>query len=273
MTEIFCRHGAPELLLSDRGANFLSDLFTEVCKLLNISNVNTSGFHPQTDGLVEKMNSTVIAMLSKVVETSGRDWDKHLPYILFAYGAAVHASTRESPFYMLYGRDPRLPDATVLSQIPSPYLVDSDDYKEELTTSLTTAWTAAKACIKGAQDKQKRAYDKKAKDHQYKVRDCVMIHLPSAVTAKAWKLVRPYHGPFRVLSVTPSNIEARLVDDPSAESIFVSVNRVRPCYSGVADTSWTGHKKKHRSKKKSTATHPDVKEYTGPATRSRSKDN
>ena len=60
VTEIFCRHGAPELLLSDRGANFLSNLFTEVCKLLNISKVNTSGYHPQTNGLVEKMNSTVI---------------------------------------------------------------------------------------------------------------------------------------------------------------------------------------------------------------------
>ena len=107
VTEIFCQHGAPELLLSDRGANFLSDLFTEVCKLLNISKVNTSGYHPQTNGLVEKMNSTVIAMLSKFVETSGRDWDKHLLYILFAYRAAVHDSTRESPFYMLYGRYPR----------------------------------------------------------------------------------------------------------------------------------------------------------------------
>ena len=103
------------------------------------------------------MNRTVIAMLSIVVETSGRNWDKHLLYILFAYHAAVHDSTRESPFYMLYGRDPCLPDASVLSQIPSPYLVDSDDYKEELTTSLTTAWTAEKACIKGAQGKQKRA--------------------------------------------------------------------------------------------------------------------
>ena len=78
-------------------------------------------------------NSTVIAMLSNAAETSGRDWDKHLPFILFAYHAAVHDSTQESPFYLLYGRDPRLPDACVLSQVSSPYVVDSDDYKEELT--------------------------------------------------------------------------------------------------------------------------------------------
>ena len=57
--EIFCRHGAPEHLLSDRGANFLSELMQEVCKLLSIKKVNTSGYHPQSDGLVEKFNSTL----------------------------------------------------------------------------------------------------------------------------------------------------------------------------------------------------------------------
>ncbi len=72
ITEMFCRYGAPEeLLLSDHGANFISDLFTEVCKLLNVNKANTSGYHPQSDGLVEKMNSTIIAILSKVVEKSG----------------------------------------------------------------------------------------------------------------------------------------------------------------------------------------------------------
>ena len=63
--EIFCRHGAPEHLLSDRGANFLSSLIQDVCKYLNIKKVNTSGYHPQTDGLVERFNSTLINMLSK----------------------------------------------------------------------------------------------------------------------------------------------------------------------------------------------------------------
>ena len=44
--DIFCRHGAPQELLSDRGANFLSEIVLEVCKLLNIKKVNTSGLPP-----------------------------------------------------------------------------------------------------------------------------------------------------------------------------------------------------------------------------------
>ena len=58
--EIFCRHGTPQELLSDRGANFLSNLIHEVCKLLKIKKVNTSGYHPKTDGLLEKFIQTCL---------------------------------------------------------------------------------------------------------------------------------------------------------------------------------------------------------------------
>ena len=62
-----CRHGVPEELLSNRGMNFLSDLILEMCSLLGIRKVNTSGYHPQTDGLVEKLNSTITNMMQKVL--------------------------------------------------------------------------------------------------------------------------------------------------------------------------------------------------------------
>ena len=53
---VIARHGVLEQLLSDRGSNFLSDLVLNICKLLDIKKINTSGYHPQTDGLVEKTN-------------------------------------------------------------------------------------------------------------------------------------------------------------------------------------------------------------------------
>ena len=82
---VVARHGVPQRLLSDRGSNSPSLLVQEVCKLLGTTKVNTSGYHPQCDGLVEKFNSTLINMLSKSVDKYGRDWDVHLPYLLFAY--------------------------------------------------------------------------------------------------------------------------------------------------------------------------------------------
>ena len=62
--EIIARHGAPRVLLSDRGTNFLSKLVAEVCKIFQIQKVNTSSYHPQKHGLVERFNSTLCQSLS-----------------------------------------------------------------------------------------------------------------------------------------------------------------------------------------------------------------
>ena len=126
---IICRHGVPEELLSDCGSNFLSDLVLELCSLLGVKKINTSGYHPQTDGLVEKFNSTLQNMISKVSDKNPTEWDQQLPLLLFAYQSVVQESTKESPFILLYGRDPHLPTGTILQESRTTYLVNhTQDY-------------------------------------------------------------------------------------------------------------------------------------------------
>ena len=91
--EIMSRNEVPAEILSDRGRAFLSGLLEEVQKLLGYHKINTTAYHPQTDGLVERYNRTLIAMLVKVVER-GRDWDEHLPTLV--YRASQQQSTSES---------------------------------------------------------------------------------------------------------------------------------------------------------------------------------
>ena len=95
--EMMSRHGVPSEVLSDRGKSFLSGLMKEVEVLLGYRKVNTTAYHPQTDGLVEKYNRTLTAMLAKTVHSGGPQWDEMLPYVLFAYRASQQASTCESP--------------------------------------------------------------------------------------------------------------------------------------------------------------------------------
>ena len=87
--------------MSDRGSNFLSALVQGVCEVLGVKKVNTSGYHPQTDGLMERFNSTLITMISKCCETAEHDWDEHLQMLLFAYCSSVQGSTKESPLFLL----------------------------------------------------------------------------------------------------------------------------------------------------------------------------
>ena len=142
--KIVCRHGVPAKLLSDRGANFLSELLEEIYRLLGTKKVNTSAYHPQTDGLVERFNRTLTEMLSKTVDASGRDWDRRLPYVLFAYRASIQESTKESPFFLLYGRDVRLPTEAMLNTPRTCYQVDLEDYKTDLVANFSEAWQSAR---------------------------------------------------------------------------------------------------------------------------------
>ena len=83
-----------------------------------------------------------------------------------------------------------------------------------------------------------------ARQHQFKTGDRVIIYMPSAVTGEAWKLATPYHGPYRVVSVTPRNVEARIVNKLDAETIFVAVNSVRTCYPEQMNTLWKGQRER-----------------------------
>ena len=79
--EIVSRHGVPAEILSNRGKAFLSGIMQELKGLLGFLKSNSTAYHPQTDGLVEKFtrNRKLFAMLAKKVEKGGCDWDKHLP--------------------------------------------------------------------------------------------------------------------------------------------------------------------------------------------------
>jgi transposase InsO family protein len=109
LSEVILRHGAPVELLSDQGKNFTSKLIDEVCKLCDTRKSNTSPYHPQTDGLVERFNKTLATMISMYVNKKQNDWDIFLPFVTFAYNTCKHESTKYTPFFLMYGREPRLP--------------------------------------------------------------------------------------------------------------------------------------------------------------------
>ena len=84
-----------------------------------------------------------------------RDWDDHLPFLLFAYRVSAQESTKESPFFLMHGRDTRIPTETLLTFDRSPYAIDTEDYKVDLCSSLSAAWKLARANIEKAQASQK----------------------------------------------------------------------------------------------------------------------
>ena len=175
-------------------------------------------------------------MLAKSVEKNGKDWDKHLPYVLFAYRSGLQQSTGESPFYLLYGQDPRLPTDKVLNVPVDQRNIDLRDYKEEMTYSFSTAWQLAQAEISKAQGRQKKFHDKGAKQPILQVGDRVFVYNPSKKQGKAYKLARHYMGPYWILKLYDNGADLRLISKPAAASICASLNQIRMSPKEMADS-------------------------------------
>ena len=109
LEEVIVRHGCPQSILLDQGRNFVSKVLEIMCQTLGIKQKFASPYHPQTNGLCERLNNTIKQMLSMYVDSMRDDWDTFLPFVLHAYRGTVQASTRVSPFQALYGREPVLP--------------------------------------------------------------------------------------------------------------------------------------------------------------------
>ena len=102
-------HGVPKQWHSDQGPEFESALMQRLCKMLEMTKIRTTLCRPQSDGQVERFNRTLLNLLLAFVNEKANDWDEHIPYLMMAYRSGRHASTRCSPFAILYGWESTMP--------------------------------------------------------------------------------------------------------------------------------------------------------------------
>ena len=100
--------GAPARLLSDRVANFMNSVIDEMCKILGVKKLQTTPYHPQTNGLVERLQQMIMQMIRKLLEDKKAYWPSHLAEIANAYIATCSTVTGYSLHYLMFGRRPRL---------------------------------------------------------------------------------------------------------------------------------------------------------------------
>jgi transposase InsO family protein len=118
---IISTFGLPKSVLTDNGEEFMSYTFQNVLQRLRVQHLHTSPYHPQTNGRLEKFNDTVVQMLARLCAPDRQDqWDEYLPDALLAHRAHTSSSTGTSPAYMMFGRNPRLPNQSVFDSIRIP---------------------------------------------------------------------------------------------------------------------------------------------------------
>ena len=169
-------YGFPAKIHSDQGRNFESDLIKSLCKLLGIHKSRTTPYHPQSDGISERFNRTLMDMIGTLQPSEKSDWKKHISTLTHAYNCTRHESTGYSPYYLMFLRQPRLPVDILLNINPEKNNTQAyPPFVESLKKRLSRAYEIASSKIKDAQQRQKKHYDLKIRGAHLEPGDRVLI--------------------------------------------------------------------------------------------------
>ena len=197
LDEFFLRFSLPEQIHSDQGGQFESKLFQEMARILQIKKTHTTPYHPQSDGVVEQFNRTLLSMLSIVLEDNPWQWEEQLRKVCYAYNTSAHPGLGHSPFYLMFGRKARLP-IDVAYGLPCNQPVSTSQHAQLLHQSLGKAYEAVQNNMDHHLHRQKEIYDKKVHGEAFKEGDLVWVHIP-VWPGTSRKLHKPWSGPLKVI--------------------------------------------------------------------------
>uniref|UniRef100_A0A1I7TMG4 RNA-directed DNA polymerase n=2 Tax=Caenorhabditis tropicalis TaxID=1561998 RepID=A0A1I7TMG4_9PELO len=225
LEEVVFKHGTPSQIVSDNATSFTSAAFKSFCQQLNVGHHLAIPHHSRGNGATERTFRTF-----KYVNDTHTDWDTILPGVVFAYNTAVHSTTRETPFFLMFGRDPIF----VVDQIvnpPEPTQFTADEWKTRLTETLQTAWKAAASQSETEQQARQKIANDGAKGSTVQVGDRVMVKNYSSQVNLSKKLISPWTGDYRVLEINDSEATLQDLINPNKKLRRMHLDQMKKFYT------------------------------------------
>ena len=167
------RFGIPRRLHSDQGGSFEAKVIKALCESHGIKKSKTTPYHPEGDGITERFNRTLLNLLRTLEHDEKQDWKSHIARLVHAYNCTPHSVTGYSPYFLMYGRHPRLPlDALINCSEEDE---DITDFVDRVRKNLREAYDAASEANRAASKSQKKYYDSSIRGIIPSVGDLVLV--------------------------------------------------------------------------------------------------
>jgi Integrase zinc binding domain/Integrase core domain len=227
LTKVYLIYGGCTTLISDQATTFTAEFFREFCQMLYVNKHFATPHWSQGNAATERSFRTYQNILAKYLAKTDRNFDQFLPFATFCYNTTMHTTTRESPYFLMFGRDPifhvdQIVDPSV-RDIPTEY----DEFKEKLVKCLIAAWESADECTREAQKNSKEQYDRRVRPNPVYVGDRVLLRDYKYIVGRSRKFHSPYKGIYRVIKVDGIHITIVSTHAPQTDPIQVNINQLK----------------------------------------------
>ena len=213
-------YGFPEKILTDQAQVFNGTLYEAMCKEAKIKKVRTTPYRPQTNGQCERFNRTLMTMLGALPQDEKVNWQDWVSTLVHAYNCTTTRVTGFSPYYLMFGREPRIPaDETFGVTFPKTRQNTMKNYVETLRKHLEWAYQIATEHINKDMECRKLYYDRKAHCMDIVAGDIVLVR--QKMFGMTYKIEDHWEVPvYLVLEKHDDGMtyKVKRIDDDSAKS-------------------------------------------------------
>ncbi len=229
--EVLCRYASPKVLLSDNDSEFNNSLLDAVCTSFQIKKCNTVPYAPQANGKVERANRRTLDVLRFIVNSSSV-WDEFIPQVACSLNSAIHSSIGESPHFILFGTDKRMPYEFISSD-PRPLYCMDDNVKRRMTVFQWIHTSVRDRLVLSQVDMVQKQHQR-AKPHEIVVGDIVFSRVHNHHSK--WDPLS--HGPQRVTELL-SGHKVKILDLKSETESVVHKDHLKKVDRGFDDGAAT----------------------------------
>ncbi|KAF8384279.1 hypothetical protein PRIPAC_73421 [Pristionchus pacificus] len=208
-----CR--VPKTLVTDNGSELVNQIMGEIARKFQIDRRLTLPYHSRANGLTERFNRTIVEILKRI-KMRDDEWEEALPYAVFAYNSSPHGATGETPSFLMYFKDEKLPNSQLPQSNPAYTVdIDVDDYKRRMVWMMEKARSVVVAKLENERKNMKKVYDGRHKNNMSivpKKGDRVYVKVEPKV-GDIKKMMAHFEGPYRVVGTSNTTVTVERADN------------------------------------------------------------